>query len=496
MAQVFISYSRKDLAFVEQLASDLKKAGLDVWYDVSGIRGGAHWQSEIEKALKNSQYAIFVISPDSIDSEWVNREFLFASNRKLTLLPLMYRACELPLSYLDLNYIDVQGGNYEQKFDEILAALSVQQVPSSTEDGSLRPPRPPSSNKKQKTTPAFFGLAVVLILMMIGTGLWIIRSGSRSSEKSTTSIPVGMFTDTPIFLSTTAVPAPSTLTATLTATFTPTALLPSLVPLPTDTPVLSNNFSIVYDTDANNDRNIMELNPVSRITRKLLTKNYHEKAAIWSPNGDVLAFESNRNSQKFQIFLYFPDPAANRITQLTDFPNCSNWAPAWSPDGTRIVFYSDCDKGQRDIYIMNSDGTGRTNLTNSKEDDKFPAFSTDGKLIVFSSLRNNVWQVILMNADGTQQESLADGCHPSFSQGNWIWFSSRCDDKGNIKRIQIDGSNLSPVGSMFGYAPSVSPDGNYVVFQSGGQLWIMSSNGKYRDRLTSGNTDESPSWKP
>jgi len=39
--QVFISYSRRDLAFVEQLAADLKAAGLDVWHDMSRLEGGA-----------------------------------------------------------------------------------------------------------------------------------------------------------------------------------------------------------------------------------------------------------------------------------------------------------------------------------------------------------------------------------------------------------------------------------------------------------------------
>jgi len=38
--QVFISYSRRDLAFVEGLAADLQAAGLDVWYDLSGLEGG------------------------------------------------------------------------------------------------------------------------------------------------------------------------------------------------------------------------------------------------------------------------------------------------------------------------------------------------------------------------------------------------------------------------------------------------------------------------
>src|SRR5574338_828887 len=116
MAQVFLSYSRKDLPFVEQLATDLKNAGFDVWYDLSGIEGGSRWRIEIENALRNSQFAIVVLSLDSVASEWVEREFLFASNLKRRILPLYYRPCELPLNYLDLNYIDVQGDNYRKNF--------------------------------------------------------------------------------------------------------------------------------------------------------------------------------------------------------------------------------------------------------------------------------------------------------------------------------------------------------------------------------------------
>jgi formylglycine-generating enzyme required for sulfatase activity len=125
MAQVFISYSRKDLSFVDKLAADLKNAGVDVWYDVSGIGGGSRWRSEIENALRNSQYVIVVLSPDAITSEWVEREFLFASNLKRKIIPLMYRSCELPLNYLDLNYIDVQGENYQREFPDLLKALVV-----------------------------------------------------------------------------------------------------------------------------------------------------------------------------------------------------------------------------------------------------------------------------------------------------------------------------------------------------------------------------------
>ncbi len=48
MTQVFISYSRRDISFINRLAADLKNAGIDVWYDVSHIAGGARWRSEIE----------------------------------------------------------------------------------------------------------------------------------------------------------------------------------------------------------------------------------------------------------------------------------------------------------------------------------------------------------------------------------------------------------------------------------------------------------------
>ena len=125
MAQVFISYSRKDLSFVSQLAMDLKNAGFDVWYDVSGLGGGSRWRREIENALRRSQFVLVVLSPDSITSEWVEREFLFASNLRRKIVPLMYRACELPLNYVDMNYIDVQGENYRPNFEKLLQALDI-----------------------------------------------------------------------------------------------------------------------------------------------------------------------------------------------------------------------------------------------------------------------------------------------------------------------------------------------------------------------------------
>ena len=123
MTQVFISYSRKDLAFVEQLASDLEDAGLNVWYDLSDLEGGSRWSKEIEKAIRESQYVLVVLSPDSVASKWVEEEFLFAGELKKKIIPLFYRQCDIPFGYRTLHFIDIQRNKYQRNFGEISRAL-------------------------------------------------------------------------------------------------------------------------------------------------------------------------------------------------------------------------------------------------------------------------------------------------------------------------------------------------------------------------------------
>jgi len=126
MAQVFISYSRKDLVFVERLARDLEAAGLDVWYDLSGLEVGTRWGLEIQDAIRKSRYIIIVLSPNSVVSEWVEREFIYASNHKLKIIPLIYKPCDLPLWSVTMHYIDMHGKNYRDHFGELLKVLGLQ----------------------------------------------------------------------------------------------------------------------------------------------------------------------------------------------------------------------------------------------------------------------------------------------------------------------------------------------------------------------------------
>ena len=230
MAQVFISYSRRDLPFVEQLVSDLKKTGLNVWYDLSGLEGGSRWRVEIQNAIRKSEYVIVVLSPDSVESEWVEREYLFSSNLKRKILPILYRPCELPLNFLDLNYIDVQGENYSRNFHKILQFLDIESegLPSPTYTPAARS----SFNRNMTSFVGLFGLGVVILLVGAASVFILCRNGNCQTPGPTSVVPEAtqVPSEVPGLPGSTASATP---TETQLAAETPPATTP---PTPTDTP--------------------------------------------------------------------------------------------------------------------------------------------------------------------------------------------------------------------------------------------------------------------
>ena len=79
---------------------------------------------------------------------------------------------------------------------------------------------------------------------------------------------------------------------------------------------------------------------------------------------------------------------AHQVTHLGK----ANWAPAFTPDGKRLVFASDYEYERGfpfNLYLINLDGTGLERISHDGSFDAFPMFSPDGKKFIFSSNRNN-----------------------------------------------------------------------------------------------------------
>src|SRR5262245_49456649 len=105
MTQIFISYSRKDINFVRQLARDLEKAGYEVWWDLTDLRGGDDWVRVIPSAIESSQSVIVVLSPNSVVSDWVEKEYAQALSLRKKIIPIMLTQTRVPFALNTINYV-------------------------------------------------------------------------------------------------------------------------------------------------------------------------------------------------------------------------------------------------------------------------------------------------------------------------------------------------------------------------------------------------------
>ena len=85
MADAFISYSRKDTAFVRRLDEALKSRKREAWVDWEGIRPTEEFMQAIYRAIEAADALIFVLTPDSVASVICGREVAHAAvyNKKL-----------------------------------------------------------------------------------------------------------------------------------------------------------------------------------------------------------------------------------------------------------------------------------------------------------------------------------------------------------------------------------------------------------------------------
>jgi TIR domain len=95
--EVFLSHSDKDRQFATSLARILRRHNIPVWYSRSSLVGAQQWHDEIGAALNRCNWFLLVLTPDSVKSEWVKHELMFALNNRRyrgKIVPLLLKPCK------------------------------------------------------------------------------------------------------------------------------------------------------------------------------------------------------------------------------------------------------------------------------------------------------------------------------------------------------------------------------------------------------------------
>ena len=231
-------------------------------------------------------------------------------------------------------------------------------------------------------------------------------------------------------------------------------------------------------------------------------KPYKNYSPAWSPDGQELAFYSDRDGN-WEIYLVAAD--GSNLRRLTFDPS-DDTQPSYSPDGSSILFSSDRE-GDFDVYLMPRAGGPARNLTQAPSAESAPTFSPDGHSIAFMSDRGGSEQIYLMAADGSGVERLTKVVEeigrPAWSpDGRRIAFFGRYDSRRALHVIDLDrGSDVLDLQLGWGGNPSWSPDGRRILFDdhadripaSGDgrwELWSVATDGSHLERLTDNDVDD------
>lgn len=230
---------------------------------------------------------------------------------------------------------------------------------------------------------------------------------------------------------------------------------------------------LVFSADWTGSTDIYVMNADGTEIVNLTADSAGDSGPSFGPDGQRIAFGSRRHAPEAghsQRELYVMSVDGSEVRRLTT-NDVYDASPRFSPDGTRIAFCRQLaapagsdEGGNGEIFVMEADGGGETQLTEAEGFDCLPAWSPDGSTIAFHRCGGDGCEIWVMNADGTDQRALV---------------ADEFDNRW----------------------PMWSPDGRYVAYTSvrGGQtdIWIVNADGTGKRALTTHlGRDEIAAWRP
>ena len=156
----------------------------------------------------------------------------------------------------------------------------------------------------------------------------------------------------------------------------------------------------------------------------ILVSSQKERNAQYSPDGQYVAFQSDR-SGVFEIWIGQSDGGQPR--QLTFFGRGHTGTPRWSPDSQQVVFDSDVE-GNFDIHVVSRDGGKPRRLTDNLAQDSIPSWSVDGRSIYFQSSRtgqSEIWKMPAAGGPAVQVTNAGGLVAFESPDGKWLYYTKQ-----------------------------------------------------------------------
>jgi len=229
------------------------------------------------------------------------------------------------------------------------------------------------------------------------------------------------------------------------------------------------------------------------------TDELDEYMPAFSPDGQSIAFVSERTrggmmlpsiqasgSDPRRATIYLMDIDGRNQRPLIDIEGAQR-APVFSPDGQKIAFESKAptqgaqsepgsteNNDTLEIYVVHVDGTNMKQLTHNDVDDGHPTWAPNGKQIAFTGMVDDIYQIFSVNAEGGTVQQLTYGTtgshyHPTFSpDGKRIIYVSNTHNHYTLWMMNADGTNKTQLTNHIGahFEPSLSKGGKTLVFSS------------------------------
>ena len=250
---------------------------------------------------------------------------------------------------------------------------------------------------------------------------------------------------------------------------------------------------LVFERQQSSYSEIFTVNPNASGLTQLTSDAAFDSYPAWSPDGTRIAWANGPDRGHYSIWVMNADGSDKTQLTFPGTPATSSEHPAWSPDGSQIAFsrkpsvpFGSCSE----LWVMNADGSSPTQLVPTAECHEMDLdWSTDGRLAYTQNPQDRYSpQVVVANADNGDARVAAAGSQPSWSPGAlWLayWYES---SSPRVAKISMEGTETR-VEVAAGSSPDWSPEGSHLAING---VTIINDAGGSPGFMTVG---QDPDWQ-